>query len=504
MKYPIYVIILFCFSLISCNRTINDIINSENATFVVFTYDENGCPSGTGSGFFIEKSGIGITNFHVLAEAAKAIIVTTDNSKFEIESVLYSDSERDIVKFKISNKENRNFQTMELAENDPKRGDNIYCISSPLGYDNTLTNGIISAIRSDKSHGKIIQFTAPISPGSSGGPILNDMGEVVGLATFNKRYGQNLNFGICVNSEILNLASSDSLNNTHQFILNNNTFLILNIKAGNDPFTTFNAIKFTDSSTICYFTYTRLNISNNDEGWGFWFELNKKEQGFYLKDINKGDKYFIKSSTIGCDRSNQTKVQLAKTVKYSVTLPKIRKNIDKIILTEGIDSRSSKWNVISLNEYRNLSKFNIEKYQLNYAMAALAQSDYTEAENIFFDLLQQDPSNVSALNSLGIIYFTVKNYDESLKFFNKAIYYNPRVEESYVNRHHVYCLKKEFNLALKDINKAIEISPSYPEYYIYRSNIYLNLGETKMAIVDKEKADKIIEIDNTKNGLSFQ
>jgi tetratricopeptide (TPR) repeat protein len=78
----------------------------------------------------------------------------------------------------------------------PRVGEKVVVIGSPLGLDQTVSDGIVSAIREIPKFGKIIQMTAPISPGSSGSPVLNMKGEVIGVATFLLLAGQNLNFSV--------------------------------------------------------------------------------------------------------------------------------------------------------------------------------------------------------------------------------------------------------------------------------------------------------------------
>ena len=82
----IITIVGFVFS--SCKKNASDIVAMKNATFIIYTYDEYGMPSGSGSGFFIESNGIGLTNFHVLNGAAKALIMTPDSEKYEIEKII--------------------------------------------------------------------------------------------------------------------------------------------------------------------------------------------------------------------------------------------------------------------------------------------------------------------------------------------------------------------------------------------------------------------------------
>ena len=73
---------------------------------------------------------------------------------------------------------------------------------------NSVTTGIISALRVDKTHGDVIQISAPISPGNSGSPVMTKHGKVIGIATYNRIGGQNLNFAIATKN-IESLSSND-------------------------------------------------------------------------------------------------------------------------------------------------------------------------------------------------------------------------------------------------------------------------------------------------------
>ena len=84
---------------------------------------------------------------------------------------------------------------LKIAESPPDVGEKIVVVGSPFGLDQTVTDGVISGFRQIDDL-KIIQISAPISPGSSGGPVVNLKGEVIGVATFYLRGGQNLNFAI--------------------------------------------------------------------------------------------------------------------------------------------------------------------------------------------------------------------------------------------------------------------------------------------------------------------
>ena len=165
----LFVCVLFVIT--GCKRNLQEIIeDTKQATVTVYTFDEYGSPLGSGSAFFIDKSGTAITNYHVLDGATKATVKTFDGKEFEIDSVLVSNRKKDIIKFSLKNDENHKFKYLTFADEAPQQGDKVYNISSPLGLEQTFSDGVISATRSD-SHGEVIQITAPISPGSSGSAI---------------------------------------------------------------------------------------------------------------------------------------------------------------------------------------------------------------------------------------------------------------------------------------------------------------------------------------------
>ncbi len=148
-----------------------------------------------GSGFFISQNGDIITNYHVLKGAESAEVKTSDGKTYTISDIVAVDEKNDIIRLSV-NIPSKYVLPLSLSETTPEIGERIIVYGSPLGLEKTLSDGIISAIREVPGYGKLIQITAPISPGSSGSPVLNMKGEVVGVATFQIIEGQNLNFAI--------------------------------------------------------------------------------------------------------------------------------------------------------------------------------------------------------------------------------------------------------------------------------------------------------------------
>jgi tetratricopeptide (TPR) repeat protein len=167
----------------------------EPSIVVILIYNREGKILGQGSGFFINKEGDVITNYHVLQEASRASIRTKDGKEYPIKRVLAEDSEGDLIRVSVDISEEA-VKPLPVANQLPDVGERVIVIGTPLGFDQTVSDGIVSAVREIPGFGKIIQLTAPISPGSSGSPVINMKGEVIGIATFFIVAGQNLNFAI--------------------------------------------------------------------------------------------------------------------------------------------------------------------------------------------------------------------------------------------------------------------------------------------------------------------
>jgi len=172
--------------------TVNDVVKKVlPATVFISVERENG--GGTGSGFFAQDGKI-FTNAHVIENAKKITIKTYNGKPYEAE-VLDENKELDlaVLTAKIHSNE---YSNLNFSPEIPTPGNEIVVIGSPLGFEQTVSNGIISAVRQYDNDLTLLQISAPISPGSSGSPVVNMKGQVVGVATLTNTKGQNLNFAV--------------------------------------------------------------------------------------------------------------------------------------------------------------------------------------------------------------------------------------------------------------------------------------------------------------------
>ena len=147
---------------------------------------------GRGSGFFVSHNGDILTNYHVI-ENAEFITVITNNGKNFNALVKDYDLVRDMALLKVSLQISVPF--LNISNTLPRQGEAVIAIGNPRGYEGSVSNGIVAGIR-DFDNNTWVQFTAPISQGSSGGALVNLNGEIIGMPTKLRTDGQNLNFAV--------------------------------------------------------------------------------------------------------------------------------------------------------------------------------------------------------------------------------------------------------------------------------------------------------------------
>lgn len=470
----------------SCKKDVKTIINdTKESSFIIYTFDEFGSPSGSGSGFFIDSDGTGVSNYHVLNGAVKALIRMNDSTEVEIDKVLASDEKWDIVKFSVKNQNQKKFQYLKFADKKPEQGDKVYNISAPMGLEQTVSDGLVSSIRKD-SHGDVLQITAPISPGSSGSAILNEDGDVIAVATFYRQGGQNLNFGVTIDKDRLASLKDNPFDKKNKSFNSKDNFVILNIPEEHNGNVTLHALEFKKDATIAYLSYTNLDLQNSQ--MSIWCELGKNDEGFMIKDINSSRKYYVTSSTIGINKKNGTEVPLASNYKFKVFFPVIKDKLRKIDITYGHTSRGWAFTNIDLDKYREKVVYDVASYTKEYAYSTMQQGDLNTATNIFTSILEEDPEDMASLNAMGIISAALDNKSDANFYFSKAIECHPNNTLGYINRCQLYKAQNDLQNALSDINSAINIDPAQPDNYVVRGMLYAQLEQWSDAIKDLSKA----------------
>jgi len=375
------------------------------STVIIFVYDDKGEFLKLGSGFFISQNGDVITNYHVLQGASSAEIKTADEKTYPITYIVAGDEQNDIIRLSV-NIPSQYVYPLSLSKTIPEVGERIIVYGSPLGLENTVSDGIVSAIRDIPDYGRIIQITAPISPGSSGSPVLNMKGEVIGIATFQMVEGQNLNFAIpSERIASLNLMEEEKIFTTEELFEQEN--------------------KGKKDSDYAYEAYDKA-----------LYFMDKKEYGKalpYLEIVIKTDISSLKAwayLAIGyCYEEFGTYTKAVEAFKQAI-------RIDP-------DDADAHYNLGVVYGKLGFHKDEIEAYK---------------------QAIRIDPNNAHAYyNSyynLGIAYGQLGFYKDAIAAFKQAIYIDPDDPEAHYNLGITYILIGDRNSALNEykILKKLDIN----------------------------------------------
>ncbi len=168
------------------------------AVVQIMTFDiPEGPPTGQGSGFFVSRDGLVATNYHVIAGARAATVTLATGETYSALGYVAADPRTDVAVLRIAQ---RGFRSLDLANSDSvSPGAEVIALGSPRGFQETVSTGVSSQLRLIDGVWWL-QHSAPISPGSSGGPLLDRLGHVIGINSRFRTDAQNLNFAVPSNS----------------------------------------------------------------------------------------------------------------------------------------------------------------------------------------------------------------------------------------------------------------------------------------------------------------
>lgn len=202
----------------------------DNSIVVILSYDKTGEVS-QGSGVVVDNIGTIATNHHVCLDAVRIDIKHYSKEIRDVKVIRY-DAVKDIL---LLSSGDNSFNPISRGNSSAlKPGQRVYAIGSPEGYENSISEGIVSGFRTDENNVRLIQMTTPITEGSSGGAVVNSRGELVGLSVSGQHEG-NLYFAVPVNDvyALLELAPPPPITENPPSI--NITTANESTKLGEDP-----------------------------------------------------------------------------------------------------------------------------------------------------------------------------------------------------------------------------------------------------------------------------
>ena len=453
-----FIVLLFCLTNSTPAQTVPEIAEKAlAATVYLEMQDSNGKILGFGSGFFVKPNLIA-TNYHVIAGAASGTAKLVGKyTTYKIEGWTATDEANDLALLKVSA---YGIKPLPLGNSDAvKIGETVYVAGNPKGLEGTFSDGIISS-RRDKYTKERFQMTAPISPGSSGGPVLNTKGKVIGVSVAAHRDldAQNLNFAIPSNylKTLLTLSKpAKPLSQANQTISAETYFL-----RGN----------------ACYdIELYHLAIANYDKA----IQLKPDyTNAYYNRGLAKAElgQYFAAISNF--DKTIQLKPNDADAY-YD-------RGLTKYYLGQYLAAISDYDKAIQLkpNDTDAYNNRGLAKADLGQHFAAI--SDYDKA-------IQLKPNDAMAYYNRGIAKDYLGQYFAAISDYDKAIQLKPDYVDAYHNRGFAKAYLGQYFAAISDYDKAIQLKPDAADAYYNRGSTKVLLNRTLEAKQDFQTALELAE-----------
>ena len=398
------------------------------------TFDARGEKLGRGSGFFIDTDRV-VTNRHVIEGAHRAEVHSYTGTVLTVKGVLAVDAEGDLALLKIEAPPGL-VRPLPLDRTSPQEGESVVVIGNPFGLEGSVTNGIVSAVRDIPTFGRIIQITAPISPGSSGSPVVNMHGQVIGVATLQITGGQSVNFAIP--SERISQLQTAALMSLPELVASSGR----NKRAKAVQFFR-DGLSFLSRDdcerALPYFEKAVDSDSNYAEAWaqtGFC----KEKLGRHAEAIEASKKAVslrpAAESYFNIGLANYYLKQYREAVEaYRAAIRLDPYNSADAYYALGLVYRDWGKAEEEIQAYKQAIKLRPDFSSAYERLGSryFRSKKYSEAAEIFKQLSSLKPADASAINSLGETYFEMNKFTEAVDSFRLAIRLKPDYGRAYFN-----------------------------------------------------------------------
>jgi tetratricopeptide (TPR) repeat protein len=412
------------------------------------TFDGKGEKLSRGSGFFIDTDRV-VTNRHVIEGAARAEVHSSTGKVFPVKGVVAVDAEGDIALLKVEAPGNQ-IPPLPLDRTSPQEGESVVVIGNPFGLEGSVTNGIVSAVRDIPTFGRIIQITAPISPGSSGSPVVNMQGQVIGVATLQITGGQSINFAI-PSERISQLQSSTLM-----------TLPELNIATGRNR----------RAKAVQLFRDGLSFLSKDDC---------EKALPYFEKAAEADTNYAEAWAQTGfCNEKLGRHPEAIEASKKAVNLRPSAESYFNI----GLANYYLKQYREAIDAYRQAIKIDPYNSADAYYALGLVYRDTGKADEeiqAYKAAIRLRPDFTSAYERLGARYMKSKKYTEALEAFKQLSTLKPGDPATPNNIGEAYLEAGKLNEAVEAFRQAIRLKPDF-------GRAYYNLGKSFLALGNKDAA----------------
>ncbi len=422
------------------------------SSVAIETFDSRGNSLSRGSGFFIAPDRV-ITNRHVIERSSRVEIHLVDGKKFAVKGVLAVDGEGDLALLQVE-VPRALAVALPISRAVPQEGESIVVVGNPFGLEGSVSNGIVSAVREISGYGKIIQITAPISPGSSGSPVVNMYGQVIGVATLQAAEGQSLNFAV-PSERILQLKVSEL-----QTVSSLSAITQKNKRAAAESLYSQGVALLSRDDFARALPYFEKAVETDASYAEAWYQA-----GFCYGILGRH----------------------ADALKASKQAAKLRPEWAETYVNIGASSYSLGQFKEAAEAYRQAIRLEDSKAETQYALGlTLEKLNRTDEEILAYKrALALNPGLANAIEKLGIAYLRQKRYNESLAAFEQLKVYKPEAKTyNYIGENLIELGKIEE--ASEAFNTAVNYSPDFDKARYNLGRAYVKLGNTDMAQVQYE------------------
>ena len=421
------------------------------SSVAVETFDNKGNTVSRGSGFFIAPDRI-VTNRHVIERSARVEIHLIDGKKFVVKGVLAVDGEGDLALLQVDVPRHLALP-LPIVRAVPQEGESIVVVGNPFGLEGSVSNGIVSAVREISGYGRIIQITAPISPGSSGSPVVNMSGQVIGIASLQAAEGQSLNFAIpserILQLKVTELQTVSSLTAETQ--------------------------RSKRSAAERYYSQGVAQLSRDDYSRAVGFFERAAEL-----DSNYPEAWYQAGFSYGLLGRHQD------ALKASKQAARLRPDWAEAHVNIGASSYALGQYKEAVDAYRTALRLEDTadtQYSLGLSLNKLNRTD--EEILAYKRAIALKPDHPNALERLGAAYFKQKRWAESAAAYDQLKTYRPDAKTYNALGESLFELNKPDD-SLQAFNSALGYDPEFDKARYNLGRTYLKLGNPDMARVQYE------------------
>ena len=417
------------------------------------TFDARGEKLSRGSGFFIGPDRV-VTNRHVIENAYKAEIHSFTGAIYPVKGVIAVDAEGDIALLRVEAPPGQ-VRPLALDRTSPQEGESVVVIGNPLGLEGSVSNGIVSAVRDIPTFGRIIQITAPISPGSSGSPVVNMLGQVIGVATLQITGGQSVNFAI-PSERISQLQAGPMLSLSDLVATSGRNKRARAVQFFRDGLSFLS--KDDCEKALPYFEKAVESDSNYAEAWA--------QTGFCREKLGRHSEAIEASRrAVSLRPSAESYFNLGLAHYYLKQYREAAENYRNAIRIDPYNAADAHYALGLV--YRDWGRTDDEiqaykqaiKLKPDYVSAYerlgsryLRSKKYPEAIETYKQITSLKPGDANAPNNMGEAYFEMGLTSDAVEAFKQAIRLKPDFGKAYYNLGRTYMTMKNRDAAVEQYN----------------------------------------------------